>query len=115
MLARRSASTWCAVAKQDQRSDAARAIRRLYSTARWRRLREAYFAEQPLCERCKQMEIIEEATVLHHKDGGHKGDETRFWSGPFEALCKPCHDRLGAMEDRGVEVVTFGVDGWPVD
>lgn len=98
----------------DPRSDTARAIRRLYSTARWRRLREEYFANEPLCERCKQMEIIEEATVLHHKDGGHKGDVDRFWAGPFEGLCKPCHDRFGAMEDRGVEVVTFGADGYPV-
>nr|WP_245581848.1 hypothetical protein [Phyllobacterium phragmitis] len=23
----------------------------------------------------------------------HRGDEELFWSGPFQTLCKPCHDR----------------------
>ena len=105
---------WCAVAKHDQRSAEAKAYRRLYKTSRWRRLRDSVLRERPLCERCLRMEVVEPATVVHHKDGGHKGDETRFWAGPFEALCKPCHDRFGAMEDRGVEVVEFGQDGWPL-
>lgn len=106
---------WWWVPRRDQRSAEAVAYRRLYKTARWQRLRDSVLREQPLCERCLHMEMVEPATVVHHKDGGHKGDVDKFWSGPFEALCKPCHDRFGAMEDRGVEVVTFGPDGWPID
>lgn len=70
---------------------------------------------QPLCERCLAMGVVEEATVVHHADGGHKGDEQRFWFGPFESLCKPHHDSEGQREDLGQVVVTFGADGWPVD
>jgi 5-methylcytosine-specific restriction endonuclease McrA len=22
----------------------------------------------------------------------HRGDARRFWAGPFQTLCKPCHD-----------------------
>lgn len=101
--------------KADSRTDAAKEYRKLYSTARWGRTREAQLTLQPLCERCLAMGIVEEATVVHHAGGGHKGDKLRFWSGPFESLCKPHHDSEGQREDRGQEIVTFGADGWPVD
>lgn len=101
--------------KPDARSAEAAAYRRLYKTAKWQRIREAQLSMQPLCERCLRLEVIEEATVVHHSDGGHRGDEVRFWNGPFESLCKACHDHFGALEDRGVKVVQFGNDGWPVE
>ncbi|RUM99021.1 HNH endonuclease [Pseudaminobacter arsenicus] len=100
--------------KPDYRSAEATAYRRLYKTARWQRVREAVLTEHPLCAMCLAMEIVEPATVVHHKDGGHKGDEDKFWSGPFEALCKACHDLFGDAEDRGKTVVAFGDDGWPL-
>lgn len=96
------------------RSAQAALYRRLYRTARWQRLREAHLTAHPLCTRCLAIEVVEEATVVHHTEGGHKGDEERFWNGPFESLCKACHDRFGALEDRGVKAVSFGNDGWPV-
>ena len=61
------------------------------------------------------MGVVEEATIVHHADGGYGGDEDKFWSGPFESLCKPHHDSEGQREDLGQTIVTFGVDGWPVD
>lgn len=88
--------------------------RRLYKTARWQRLREHHLSLQPLCERCLTMEVVEPATVVHHKVA-HKGDLDLFWSGPFESLCKPHHDRDGQLEDHGKTVVRFGVDGWPIE
>lgn len=97
------------------RSAQAALYRRLYRSARWQRLREAHLTTHPLCSRCLAIEVVEEATVVHHAEGGHKGNEDRFWNGPFESLCKACHDRFGALEDRGIKVVSFGSDGWPVD
>lgn len=102
------------MASADQRSVEAKAYRRLYGTARWARLRKAYLDENPLCERCILMEIVEPADVVHHKDGGHKGNTDKFWSGPFEALCRPHHDRDGKLEDNGKTVIAFGPDGWPL-
>lgn len=86
---------------------------RLYGTARWKRIREQQLAAQPLCERCLAMDIVEEATVVHHRTA-HKGDEALFWSGPFESLCASHHNRDGQLEDHGKVVVTFGADGWPL-
>lgn len=98
----------------DHRSAEAAIYRRLYKTARWQRTREYQLATQPLCERCLTMEVVEPATVVHHADGGHKGDEDKFWSGPFESLCKPHHDSDGKREDLGQTVIRFGADGYPI-
>lgn len=87
--------------------------RHLYKTSRWQRLRAAYLAEHPLCEWCLEAEIVTEATEVHHTKA-HKGDLDLFWNGPFVATCKPCHSSRGQLEDHGKQVVTFGVDGWPI-
>lgn len=95
------------------RSAEAALYRRLYKTARWQRIRSQQLLAQPLCERCLLQEIVEPATVVHHKVP-HRGDEHRFWNGPFESLCKPHHDREGKLEDHGKTPIAFGPDGWPV-
>lgn len=89
-------------------------IRRLYRTARWRKLREAQLGQQPLCVMCQAMDIAEVATVVHHAEGGHRNDPDRFWGGPLVSLCAAHHDREGKLEDRGRMVVCFGPDGWPL-
>lgn len=99
--------------RPDSRSAEAAAYRRLYKTARWQRIREAQLALQPLCERCLAMDVVEEATVVHHAVP-HRGGEAAFWAGPFESLCKPHHDSEGQREDLGQTIVRFGADGWPV-
>ena len=96
------------------RSDEATRYRKWYGTARWSKHRAYQLATSPLCERCLASEIVTEATVVHHKDGGHKGDEVKFWSGPFESLCAAHHNRDGQLEDHGKTVVRYGADGWPL-
>ena len=93
--------------------DANRPWRKLYGTARWQRIRKAQLDAEPLCARCLAMEVVEPATVVHHKVP-HKGDETLFWQGPFESLCKPHHDSEAQLEDHGKTIVRFGPDGWPI-
>lgn len=98
----------------DNRSAEAAEYRKLYKTARWQHFREWYLDQHPLCVHCLLSETVELATVVHHADGGHKGNIQKFWDGPFEALCKPCHDRNGQLEDNGKKVIHFGPDGWPL-
>lgn len=50
----------------------------------WRKIRAAYLAEHPRCERCGT-----ESVEVHHKDGDTSNNE--WWN--LEALCKPCHSR----------------------
>lgn len=97
----------------DNRSADAAEYRKLYATARWKRLRDWFLSENPLCARCIMQEIVEPATVVHHKDA-HRGDPEKFWGGPFEALCAPCHNKFGQLEDHGKTTIQFGPDGWPL-
>ncbi len=45
----------------------------------------------------------------------HKGDEVRFWTGPFQTLCPDHHDRRKQSEERAGFSLEAGLDGWPVD
>jgi 5-methylcytosine-specific restriction protein A len=63
-----------------------------YHTPRWRKLRKAFLAANPLCRECLGRGIVTRATEVHHKQP-HKGDESLFWdSDNWDVLCKPCHD-----------------------
>lgn len=90
------------------------AYKRWYKTARWQKLREQVLAQQPLCVMCERAGKVEVATVCDHIEP-HRGDEAKFWAGPFQGLCKRCHDSdKQRMEKSGRLTVTFGVDGWPI-
>jgi len=89
--------------------------RALYDSTRWQSLRRDRLAAHPLCDACLAQAHTTPATVVHHKIR-HNGDEALFFRGPFESLCKSCHDRLGAEDDsRGYQSVMTGPDGFPID
>src|SRR5688572_18373703 len=73
--------------------------RKWYSLRIWQDIRTAQLTREPLCQRCKPRCEIVPATVVHHVEP-HRGDWTRFVSGPFESLCSDCHDREAQAEER---------------
>jgi hypothetical protein len=86
----------------------------LYKTARWRDLRAAQLAREPLCKLCLERGVVMPATVCDHVER-HGGDPVRFWAGPFASLCKACHD--GAKRQEELHGFRRDVDafGWPTD
>ncbi len=66
---------------------------KIYSTARWKRLRILKLQKDPLCERCKP--AVSEASDVHHKkeirDGGDPWNMDNL-----ESLCHACHSRHSA-------------------
>lgn len=84
----------------DQRRARESETRRLYWTARWRKVAKAQLAEHPLCIMCESEGSIVAATVCDHVVP-HRGDVERFWSGPFQSLCKQHHDGAKQREERG--------------
>lgn len=77
----------------DRQRRAVSETRRLYGTGRWKRLRAYHLGLEPFCRMCAARGQATEATVCDHLDP-HNGDVERFWSGPFQSLCEPCHNTL---------------------
>lgn len=85
-----------------------------YSLARWHKLRAKQLRDEPLCRMHRQVGQTVAATICDHVTP-HRGDEHLFWSGPFQSLCKTCHDSYKqAMEKSGRALQPVGIDGWPV-
>ena len=86
-----------------------------YKTQRWRNVRAAQLRAQPMCEMCKARGVDRAAVVCNHVKR-HEGDYHAFWSGPFNSLCKACHNSdQQRIEGGGKARPMIGVDGWPLE
>jgi 5-methylcytosine-specific restriction protein A len=86
-------------------------LKKLYTTKRWRKLRRQQLDAHPWCRYCWPKPV--EATVCDHIQP-HRGNIISFWSGPFQSLCKHCHDSAKQREERrGRPRLAIGKDGWP--
>lgn len=86
-------------AQYDAERRRAKPWRKWYGLPIWKRIRAAQLAEEPLCRRCVANDKITAATVVNHRVP-HRGDWDLFIGGPFESLCKPCHDSVVQSEER---------------
>ena len=90
--------------------------RKLYDTARWKRLRLMRLSSEPLCRLCKtRFKRVTPANVCDHIKP-HKGNEVLFYDyANTQSLCKPCHDIHKHREEIGaLERPEFGADGYPI-
>jgi len=94
------ASAIAARAAYDARRLAESETRKLYKLKRWYALRDRQLRAEPLCRLCESEGRITPATVCDHVTP-HRGDVDRFWAGPFQSLCKPCHDGAKQREEQG--------------
>ena len=85
----------------------------LYTTRKWRAFRADFLRRNPLCVMCQKQGRVTVAMVVDHIEP-HKGDMALFWSGPFQALCKQCHDSHKKVIEHGGTVRKIGVDGYPL-
>lgn len=114
----------------DQRSDEAKAYRKLYNTRRWRRRRKSHIDREPLCRMCLARGVINNGSrridgspqpdkrrrflvADHIKE--HKGNLKLFWEGELQTLCPDHHDSVKQAEERRGFTTEVGLDGWPVD
>lgn len=97
--------------KRYERSPEADLYRRWYKTERWQRIRAFQLASEPLCRMCNSVGRVTAALVCDHVTP-HRGDEEAFFAGPFQSLCKPCHD--GPKQSHEARATApIGLDGWP--
>lgn len=100
--------------RRDQRSPEAQHYRKLYHSAAWLKIRAYQLQIEPMCRMCAEQGRVTVATVCDHIEP-HRGDPAQFYAGPFQSLCKPCHDRHAQRRDEGRDIRATGLDGWPVD
>lgn len=72
---------------------------KVYSSAKWRKMRLAYIDRHPLCEICQQKGLVEAAVDVHHKVSftkftGMKMIEMAYNPNNLMALCKECHSKI---------------------
>jgi 5-methylcytosine-specific restriction protein A len=71
-----------------------------YNSIQWRRLRNWYIRQHPLCAACKKDGLIVNAKIVDHvipvKDGGDKLNETNL-----QSLCTFHHNQKTAREESG--------------
>lgn len=69
--------------------------------AKWRKARELFLAQNPLCVHCMSNNRLTAATVVDHITA-HKGDRALFWDKKnWQPLCKKHHDQKTVKEDGG--------------
>jgi 5-methylcytosine-specific restriction protein A len=65
---------------------------------RWRKIRTVYLAKNPICADCQKNNKLTPANEVHHvvsvADGGTDRDDNLM------ALCKSCHSKRTAEENR---------------
>ena len=85
-----------AEAKRYEKYDRDPAVRRRYGRA-WKRIRDSYVQQHPLCEVCQKDGRLVATEEVHHKvplsEGGTHARDNLI------ALCKSCHARIHA--ERG--------------
>ena len=85
-----------AEAQRYEKYDRDPAVRRRYGRA-WKRIRDSYVQQHPLCERCQEQGKLIPTEEVHHKvplsEGGTHARSNLI------ALCKSCHAQIHA--ERG--------------
>lgn len=73
-----------------------------YQNTEWRKLREVYMHEHPLCDECLKKGKVTPATDVHHKKSPFKGGEVNYNLlldyDNLESVCKDCHGEIHANQ-----------------
>lgn len=81
-------------------TDKTRAVKKIYNTQTWIKLRNGKLMNNPLCERCLAQGIIKSAEEVHHKNPISKGEtdeemrELAYNYDNLQSLCKKCHKEI---------------------
>lgn len=71
------------------------ALKKRYGRS-WKRIRDRYIAEHPLCEQCEKNGRITPAQEVHHIQPLSRGGTNEY--GNLMALCTSCHSEITARE-----------------
>lgn len=74
-----------------------------YNSHQWRRLRQSYLSQHPLCEcdECKILPVPLPAQMVDHVTPINQGGEPLDWSN-LQAMNNRCHNKKSARESHGI-------------
>ena len=82
---------------------------------RWRKARQQFLYENPLCVMCRQDGKTEAALEVDHIQK-HDGNPLLFWDeSNWQGLCRPHHRSYKATMERSGKVKGCDASGAPVD
>lgn len=103
-----------AKSEQSWRGEKGSASERGYTWA-WKKARDAYLREHPLCAYCEERGKYELATLVDHRIP-HRGDQKLFWDQKnWASSCRPCHDRDKQRLEKSGVVLGCDANGEPLD
>lgn len=85
-----------------------------YQTPQWAAIRKRQLAAEPWCRMCAEADMRTRARVVDHVKP-HRGDRALFFGGPFQSLCKRCHDSAKQQAETLGYSTKIGPDGLPTD
>ena len=87
----------------------------IYNLKKWKSLRDAQLAKEPLCRYCISIGRVMAADTVDHIVA-HRGNiELAFDPENLQSLCKPCHDVHADAKDREKVMAGCDADGYPID
>ena len=79
-----------------------------YNTTEWRKLRESYLKQHPVCEECLNKGKVTPAEDIHHSISPFKNGECNkalfLDYNNLQALCKQCHSSIHNKEQGHIPV-----------
>lgn len=84
--------------------------RKAYNNTKWRKVRDLYMLNHPLCERCLAKGIVKPAQDIHHKQSPFANNKINYTklldSDNLQALCKECHGEIHAQKkERAADII----------
>jgi 5-methylcytosine-specific restriction endonuclease McrA len=82
---------------------------------RWRKAREAFLREHPMCGLCIRLGRVTIANTVDHVVA-HKGDHEKFWDqANWMSLCGPCHNSVKQSLEKSGHLKGADLRGFPLD
>lgn len=73
-----------------------------YNNTAWRKMRDTYMKEHPICEECLKKGKVTPAEDIHHRKSPFRGGEVNYGLlldyDNLMALCKDCHGEIHAKQ-----------------
>lgn len=88
--------------------------RKAYNNTAWRKMRDTYLHEHPICEECLKKGKITPAEDIHHKKSPFKGGDINYGLlldyDNLMAVCKKCHQAIHNQKALSAEEIIRQLD-----